>query len=104
MTAATALAASSVTASARLASVTSPVARGNPATLVARVSSTKTCSITVYYKSGTSRAKGLTPKTPVSGLVSWTWLVGGNTTPGRWPIQVSCGSAGSFHTAFKVTG
>jgi hypothetical protein len=31
-------------------------------------------------------------------------MVGTNTTPGRWPIQVECGSAGSFLTSFVVTG
>jgi hypothetical protein len=29
-------------------------------------------------------------------------MVGGNTTLGTWPIQVNCGSAGSFRTHFKV--
>ncbi len=29
-------------------------------------------------------------------------MVGGNTTLGKWPITVSCGSAGSFQTHFKV--
>jgi hypothetical protein len=29
-------------------------------------------------------------------------MVGGNTTLGRWPITVSCGSAGSFRTSFQV--
>jgi len=57
----------------------------------------------VYYKSGPSHAAGLYPKRPVGGRVSWTWKVGTRTTPGRWPIRVSCGSAGSFRTSFRTT-
>ena len=61
-----------------------PAYRGNPVTLTAHVSSWRvTCSITVYYKSGPSEAQGLYPKRPVHGRVSWTWLVGTRTTPGR---------------------
>jgi len=45
---------------------------------------------------------GLNPKRPRHGRVSWTWMVGGNTTLGKWPITVNCGSAGSFRTHFKV--
>lgn len=88
---------------ARLVRVTSPVSRGDYATLTARVVPSRTCSITVYYKSGPSHAQGLYPKRPRLGRVSWTWMVGTRTTPGRWPISVSCGSAGSFRTSFVVT-
>jgi hypothetical protein len=88
---------------ARLVRVTSPVSRGNYATLVARVIPSRTCSITVYYKSGPSTAQGLYPKRPRLSRVSWTWKVGTRTTPGRWPIRVSCGSAGAFRTSFVVT-
>jgi hypothetical protein len=85
----------------RLVSVT-PGIPGSDATLVASVSPARTCSITVHYKSGPSRAKGLYPKRPVRGKVSWTWRVGTNTTPGRWAITVSCGSAGTLRTSFVV--
>jgi hypothetical protein len=97
-------AAAPAAASVRLASVTSPAYPGSDATLVARVSSTSvTCGITVYYKSGPSRAKGVKPrKRPVGGRVSWTWRVGTNTTRGRWPIVVRCGSAGTLRTSFRV--
>jgi hypothetical protein len=97
-----AFAAPSVATTARLVSVTSPVARNAHATLVAHVVPARRCTITVYYKSGPSHAQGLYPKRPVRGRVSWTWMVGGNTTLGRWPIQVNCGSAGSFRTHFRV--
>ena len=104
--AALAVAAAPVPASsslARLVRVTSPVSRGSSATLVARVVPSRTCSITVTYASGPSHAQGLYPKRPSGGRVSWTWKVGTRTTPGRWPIRVACGTAGSFRTSFIVT-
>jgi hypothetical protein len=103
-TAASAAPASTASASlARLVRVTSPISRGDYATLVARVIPARLCSITVYYKSGPSTAAGLYPKRPRLERVSWTWKVGTRTTPGRWPIRVACGSAGSFRTSFVVT-
>lgn len=90
------------TAKVRLVQVTSPISAGSYATLTAAVTPTRRCSIAVYYKSGRSRAQGLYPKTPRGGRVSWTWKVGTRTTPGRWPIVVSCGSAGTLRTSFVV--
>jgi hypothetical protein len=75
---------------------------GDYATLTAAVSPARRCSIVVHYKSGPSRAQGLYAKTPRAGRVSWTWKVGTNTTPGRWAITVSCGSAGVLRTSFVV--
>jgi hypothetical protein len=97
-----AYAAPNAATTARLVSVTSPARRNAHATLVAQVVPARHCTITVHYKSGPSVAQGLNPKRPVHGRVSWTWMVGGNTTLGRWPITVNCGSAGSFRTHFKV--
>jgi hypothetical protein len=94
--------AGTASASVRLVSVTSPASPGSHATLVAAVSRSATCSITVNYKSGPSRAQGLYPKRPSGGRVSWTWMVGTRTTPGRWGIVVSCGSAGTLRTSFVV--
>ena len=81
-----------------------PAYRGNPVTLTARVSPRNViCSMTVYYKSGPSHARGLKPrKRPVRGRISWTWLVGTRTTPGRWPIFVHCGPGGTLRTSFRV--
>jgi hypothetical protein len=87
----------------RLVSVTSPISAGSDATLTVAVTTPATCSITVYYKSGPSTAAGLYPKHSNGGRVSWTWMVGTRTTPGRWPIIVSCGSAGTVRTSFVVT-
>jgi hypothetical protein len=63
------------------------------------------CSITVTYKSGPSHAAGLSPERPSrTGRVSWTWTVGRTTTPGRWPIMVACGRAGTLQVRIRVTG
>jgi hypothetical protein len=75
---------------------------GEYATLTAAVSPARMCSITVYYKSGPSSAKGLYSKRPSGGRVSWTWRVGTNTTAGRWRITVACGSSGTLRTSFVV--
>jgi hypothetical protein len=96
------VAAAAADARVRLVSVTRGVP-GSNATLVASVSPARACSITVHYKSGPSRAQGLYSKRPVRGLVSWTWRVGTNTTPGRWKITISCGSAGTLNTSFVVS-
>lgn len=51
-----------------------------------------TYSITVHYKSGPSAAEGLEDKTSDnSGQVSWSWKVGGRTSPGTFSITVSGG-------------
>lgn len=91
----------SAAAKVRLVHVTSPVSHGSYATLTVSVSRTATCSITVNYLSGPSSAQGLYPKR--GRRISWSWKVGTRTTPGRWPITVSCGSAGTLHTSFVVT-
>jgi hypothetical protein len=99
-----AVSAGASSSSVRLVRVTSPVSAGSYATLVARVVPSRvTCSITVYYKSGPSHAAGLYSKRPIAGRVRWTWKVGTRTTPGRWPIRVSCGSAGVLRTSFRTT-
>jgi hypothetical protein len=89
-------------AKTKLVSVTSPASPGSYATLTATVSQPATCKIIVMYKSGSSHAAGLYPKRTVNGRVSWTWMVGTNTTGGRWPIYVYCGAAGALQTSFVV--
>jgi hypothetical protein len=88
-------------ASVRLLGVSSPIAHGAYATLTVGTSTAATCSIVVYYKSGASEAQGLEPKRGTR--LSWTWKVGTRTTPGRWPVVVSCGAAGTLRTSFVVT-
>ena len=78
-------------------------ARGLNATLQAKTAPNTSCSIVVEYKSGPSKAAGLVAKTSDgAGNVAWTWIVGGNTTPGTWPIIVTCGN-GSAQTSINVT-
>lgn len=67
---------------------------GQVATLAAHYTPGVLCSIVVHYKSGPSKAQGLGAKqTGPAGNVSWSWIIGTNTTRGQWPITVTCGSA-----------
>jgi hypothetical protein len=68
-----------------------PTGQGSLATATAHTAPGANCTIDVEYKSGTSTAAGLYPKTASpSGAVSWTWMVGTRTTPGDWPVTVTC--------------
>src|SRR5215475_10364761 len=98
--------ASSAGAKVSLVKLTSPVAPGSSATLTARASPRAVrCSISVIYKSGPSRATGLSPKKPDKrGRVSWTWTVGHNTAAGRWTVVVSCQRAGTLEVLLTVAG
>ena len=73
---------------------------GQHTTLSVVVSPSATCSIVVMYKSGSSHAQGLGSKR--GSKISWTWMIGTRTTPGRWPIYVSCGRAGTVATSVLV--
>jgi hypothetical protein len=50
-----------------------------------------------------TRSAGLFAQRARAGRISWTWTVETRTTPGRWPIDIACGAAGSLHTALVVT-
>ena len=79
-----------------LVNLSSPVARSTDATIQVKTAPGATCAITVFYKSVASKAKGLDSKlADRSGLVEWRWRVGYNTTPGKWPIVMTCEQAGS---------
>lgn len=57
----------------KLIALTSPVSPGDDVTLVAQTAPGALCLITVRYKSGPSKARGLVPKTAdTRGLVTWT--------------------------------
>lgn len=72
-------------------SVAGPVSPGDTATATVRTAAGSTCTITVRYSSGPSEARGLDPATAdEDGTVSWSWLVGINTTSGNWPVDVEC--------------
>jgi hypothetical protein len=89
-----------------LVKLSSPVRPGDGASITIQTAPKATCLITVRYKSGPSRARGLGPQeADVQGSVAWTWRVGSRTTPGRWPITVTCSSGGrqgTLETAFVV--
>lgn len=87
-------------------SLTSPVRRGDDASLAVQTAANASCTIAVRYKTGLSKATGLVPKTSDSaGKVGWTWRVSSGATPGKWPITVTCSAGGSqstLVTAFVV--
>jgi hypothetical protein len=86
----------------RFTSVTSPVSRGATASAAVATNAGTSCSIVVTYKSGPSTAAGLSSRVADgAGAAGWSWTVGGNTTPGDWPIDVTCGGV-RVHTTFTV--
>ncbi|WP_244226762.1 hypothetical protein [Paenibacillus protaetiae] len=71
----------------------SPVYPGQRATVVALTNPGASASLTVTYKSGNSIAKHLgQAAADHDGYVSWTWLVGGNTTAGVWEMTAESAS------------
>lgn len=89
--------------SATITSVPSPAYPGSRATVTARVQPGQTATIKVVYKSGNSRARYLGQQTAdASGNLSWTWLVGGNTTPGEWALVVETGDGTTAEASFEV--
>lgn len=76
----------------KFVAVSSPVPRGGTAIVTIQTLPRTPCVITVFYRSGPSKASGLVPKVADSqGRTTWTWKVGTRTTPGQWPIRVECG-------------
>lgn len=89
------LASSNGNLNVRITSITSPVERGNKATIKVKTAADTSCNITVTYSSGVSHANGLRRKTAnAKGKISWTWTIGGSTKPGRYPIDISCKNNG----------
>jgi hypothetical protein len=83
-------------------SLTSPIGPGYYATATAKTTPGAACSIVVEYKSGPSTASGLGDKTAGStGVVSWTWKVGTRTTPGSWPVTITCTKSGQTKSVTK---
>lgn len=78
------------------------VARRSTASVTIQAPPGANCSITVRYKSGPSKAKGLDPRQAgPDGRVTWVWTVGSNTTPGDWPVIIRCGEE-SVETVVSV--
>lgn len=95
----------SSTSGVRIESVSSPVARGSEASLVAQASPNAACDLTVTLPSGAqSQSQGLGPgAADATGRVEWTWRTGTRTTPGTATATVTCGSA-SASAQFQITG
>lgn len=89
-----------------ITSITSPINRGNYATVKVKTAAEAKCTITVTYSSGKSKASGLEAKTSNdNGRVSWTWKVGSSTKAGKYPVDISCkkdGKTGTDSTKINV--
>lgn len=85
---------------------TASLRRNQTASVTIKTAKGATCSIDVVYPSGSSTAKGLgTKKANGSGVVTWKWRVGGNTTKGVHDIYIWCEKGdreGSVDTTFRV--
>lgn len=80
--------------------LTSPIHRGDEASLTIQTQPGATCTSVVSYASGTSNAAGLGDQmADSSGQIRWVWKVGTNTTPGSWRFEVYCALAGKAATA-----
>ena len=87
--------------------VTSPASRNSMATASVMTTGGSNCAIIVTYNSGPSSAQGLGPKTAsAAGAVSWTWMIGGNSAFGTYPVDVTCtspaGARASARAPFTV--
>lgn len=83
---------SSKTASIEVVSSNLDVSPGQYASVTIKTSPGATGSIEVDYKSGPSSADGLETKTAGrSGRITWQWMVGTRTTPGKWPVKITVG-------------
>lgn len=80
-----------------------PVRRGQTATISIATNPGIECSLTVQLKSGPSRAQGITEQqADENGIVTWSWTVSRQTTPGVWPVTVKCGEQ-TLTTELEIT-
>lgn len=83
------------TSNISLVSLTSPVSRGNNATISIKGLPNTTYDIDVMYSSGASKASGLEDKTSDSeGNVSWTFKVSSNVKVGTYEVKITDGENG----------
>lgn len=86
----------------QLVSMTNPLRRNEDATITIKGKPNTVYSIAVYYQSGKSKAKGLENKVSnSSGVVSWTWHVGGKTQSGKKGIVIN-GGGQTLKMSFSV--
>lgn len=91
------------TGTVTVTSVPSPAYPGQQATVRAKAAPGESVSIKVVYKSGRSTARYLGRQTAdAAGNLSWTWLVGGNTTPGEWSLVVESDKGALAEASFEV--
>ena len=80
------------TSNINLVGLTSPVSRGNNATISIKGLPNTAYDIDVMYSSGESKASGLEDKTSDSeGNVSWTFKVSSNVKPGTYEVKITDG-------------
>lgn len=91
--------------SVKYTAFSTPVARGAQAKVSIHTGPEGKCSIKVVYQSGKVSLPGLGAKTASgSGNATWKWIVPAGTTPGTYPVTVTCQSGGhSAKTTRKMT-
>ena len=91
------------TSNINLVGLTSPVSRGNNATISIKGLPNTAYDIDVMYSSGESKASGLEDKTSDSeGNVSWTFKVSSNVKSGTYEVKIS-GGKDSASYSLEVT-
>jgi hypothetical protein len=87
-----------------LISLTSPIKRGNTASIKIKGATNIVYKIAVKYQSDYSYAEGLgSKKADENGIVEWSWKVGARTSPGEWDITITGDDGSRYQTKFKVT-
>jgi len=88
---------------AKFISSIGPVSPGDNANATVKTVAGAKCTLVVSLKSGPSKAQGLgTTQADDSGMATWTWHIGLNTTKGSWPVAVTC-TSGSAKATAKTT-
>ncbi|MCM3023518.1 hypothetical protein G4D61_10205 [Bacillus ginsengihumi] len=78
--------------SLKVTSSTLNVRHGQYASVTVKGAPKSKGQISVYYKSGRSKAAGLQAKKSTSkGYITWKWKVGTRTTPGTYNVYISLG-------------
>ncbi|MGI5999150.1 MAG: hypothetical protein ACOX89_10880 [Lutispora sp.] len=79
------------------------MAENETATLTIKGAPNTEYSIAVYYSTTVSKAEGLENKvSDSSGIVSWTWKIGGKTKHGNHRIVIR-GGGQTFETKITIT-
>ena len=85
---------------------TASVARSARASVTIKTTTGAECGIDVRYRSGSSTATGLEPKTAnAKGAITWKWVVARSIAKGTVPIVITCtlgDQSGRVDTSVKV--